>query len=99
MAEASGIGLDIDLKKLPIRQDTIEISEFFDINPYKLLSGGSLIIIAADGARVVRELEKTGQNAVIVGATTDSNDRVLISGEERRFLETAQTDEIYKVFN
>ena len=34
MAEASGIGLDIDLKKLPIRQDTIEISEFFDINPY-----------------------------------------------------------------
>ena len=99
MAEASGIGLDIDLKKLPIRQDTIEISEFFDINPYKLLSGGSLIIIAADGTRVLRELEKTGQNAVIVGATTDSNDRVLISGEERRFLETAQTDEIYKVFN
>lgn len=99
MAEASGIGLDIDLKKLPIRQDTIEISEFFDINPYKLLSGGSLIIIAADGTRVVRELEKTEQNAVIVGATTDSNDRVLISGEERRFLETAQTDEIYKVFN
>ena len=96
---ASGIGLDIDLKKLPIRQDTIEISEFFDINPYKLLSGGSLIIIAADGTRVLRELEKTGQNAVIVGATTDSNDRVLISGEERRFLETAQTDEIYKVFN
>lgn len=99
MAEASGIGLDIDLKKLPIRQDTIEISEFFDINPYKLLSGGSLIIIAADGTRVVRELKKTGQNAVIVGATTDSKDRVLISGEERRFLETAQTDEIYKVFN
>ncbi len=87
------------ISKLPIRQDTIEISEFFDINPYKLLSGGSLIIIAADGTRVVRELEKTGQNAVIVGATTDSNDRVLISGEERRFLETAQTDEIYKVFN
>ena len=49
------------------------------------MSGGSLIIIAADGTRVVRELEKTGQNAVIVGATTDSNDRVLISGEERRF--------------
>lgn len=99
MAEASGIGLDIDLKKLPIRQDTIEISEFFDINPYKLLSGGSLIIIAADGTRVLRELEKTGKKAVIVGATTDSNDRVLISDEERRFLETAQTDEIYKVFN
>ena len=31
----------------------------------------------------VRELEKTGQNAVIVGATTASNDSVLISGEEK----------------
>ena len=64
------------------------------------MSGGSLIIIAADGTRVVRELEKTGQNAVIVGATTDSNDRVLIFRRgETEFLETAQTDEIYKVFN
>ena len=99
MAEASGIGLDIDLKKLPIRQDTIEISEFFDINPYKLLSGGSLIIIAADGTRVGSELDKTGLNAAFVGASSDSNDRVRISGEERRFFETAQTDEIYKVFN
>ena len=63
------------------------------------MSGGSLIIIAADGTRVVRELEKTGQNAVIVGATTDSNDRVLNFRRGERFLETAQTDEIYKVFN
>ena len=99
MAEASKVGLDIDLKKIPIKQDTIEISEFFDINPYKLLSGGSLIIAAMDGNRIVREIEKTGQNAVIVGVATDSNDRVLIQGDERRFLETAQTDEIYKVFN
>lgn len=98
MAEASKVGLDIDLKKIPIRQDTIEISEFFDINPYKLLSGGSLIIAAMDGNRIVREIEKTGLNAVIVGVATDTNDRVLIQGGERRFLETAQTDEIYKVF-
>ena len=35
----------------------------------------------------------------VLAAAAGSNDRVLISGEERRFLETAQTDEIYKVFN
>jgi hydrogenase maturation factor len=33
MAEAAGVGLEIDLKKIPIRQETIEICEFFDINP------------------------------------------------------------------
>ena len=33
----SGVGLEIDLKKLPIRQETVEICEFLEINPYELL--------------------------------------------------------------
>ena len=41
MAEASGVGLEIDLKKIPIRQETIEICEFFNLNPYQLISSGS----------------------------------------------------------
>lgn len=97
MAEASGVGLEIYLKKIPIRQETVEISEFFDINPYKLAGTGSLIIIAEDGNKIVREIEKAGGKATIVGHTTDSNDRVLIQGQERRFLETAQTDELLKI--
>lgn len=98
MASASGVGLDIDLKKIPIRQETVEICEFFDINPYKLYGGGALLIAAFDGNQVVREIEKNGGVAAIIGTATDSNDRVLIQGEERRFLETAQTDELYKVY-
>lgn len=98
MAEAAGVGLDIDLKKIPIRQETVEISEFFDINPYKLMSQGCLLIASRDGNKIVREITGAGGMASIIGVASDSNDRVLIQGEERRFLETAQTDEIYKVF-
>ena len=97
MAEAAGVGLDIDLKKIPIRQETVESCEFFDINPYKLLSGGSLLLAAADGNQMVRELEQAGIASTIIGKTTDGNDRVLRQMEERRFLETAQTDELYKI--
>ena len=97
MAEAAGVGLDIDLKKIPIRQETVEICEFFDVNPYKLLSGGSLLLAAADGNQMVRNLEQVGIASTIIGKTTDSNDRVLRQMEERRFLETAQTDELYKI--
>ncbi len=87
MAESAGVGLEIDLKKIPIRQETVEICEFFDENPYKILSGGCLLIGAADGNSVVLELEKAGIPAVVIGKATDSNDRVLINEEERRFLE------------
>lgn len=97
MAEASGVGLEIDLKRIPIRQETVEICEFFDVNPYELISSGCMLMAAADGNTLVRELEKAGIPAVVIGKMTDSNDRVIINEEERRFLEPPKTDELYKV--
>lgn len=97
MAEASGVGLEIDLKKIPIRQETVEICEYVGVNPYKLLSAGCLLMAAEDGNHVVREMEKAGISATIIGKATDGNDRVLINEDERRFLETPQTDEIYSL--
>lgn len=97
MAEAAGVGLEIDLKKIPIRQETIEICEFFDINPYKLMSQGALLMAAKDGNEIVRALSAEGIPAVIIGKATDSNDRVLITEGERRFIETTQTDELLHV--
>lgn len=97
LAESAGVGLEIDIKKIPIRQETIEVCEFFDVNPYKLLSGGCLLIATEDGNGLVMELEKADIPAVIIGKATDSNDRVLINEDERRFLETTQTDELYQI--
>ena len=42
LAHGADVGLEIDLRKLPVRQETIELCEFFDLNPYELLSGGCL---------------------------------------------------------
>ena len=97
LAESAGVGLEIDIKKIPIRQETIEICEYFDVNPYKLLSGGSLLIATEDGNGLVMELEKAGIPAVVIGKATDGNDRVLLNEDERRFLETTQTDELHMI--
>lgn len=97
LAQRLGVGLEIDLKKLPVKQETIEVCEFFDVNPYELLSGGSLLIATEHGSDLVRALEKEQIHAVVVGKTTDNNDRVVINEEERRFLEPRKTDEIHKI--
>ena len=97
LAEASGVGLEIDLKKIPIRQETVEICEFFDLNPYQLVSGGSLLMAAADGNAVVHQLKQKGIPAVVVGKATPGNDRVLLNDEERRFLEPPKADEIHRL--
>ena len=97
MAESSGVGLEIDLKKLPIRQETVEICNFLDWNPYELISGGSLLIAAENGADLVRKLEAEKIPAAVVGRTTRGKDRIVKNGEEKRFLEPAKPDELYQL--
>ncbi len=99
MAEASGVGLEIDLKKIPIRQETVEVCEFFGVNPYLLISSGCMLMAAKDGNYLARELEKAGIQATIIGKATTGNDRVLLNEDERRFLEPPKTDELYKVIS
>lgn len=97
MAEASGVGLEIELKKIPLKQETVEVCEFFGINPYGLISSGSMLMAATDGNRLVMELKKAGIFATVLGKATAGNDRVLLNGEERRFLEPPREDELYQV--
>ena len=96
LANGAGVGLEIDLKKLPVRQETIEICEFFNLNPYELSSAGCLLMTSEDGNALAAALEKEGIPAVVVGKTTDGNDRVLYNEEERRVLEPPKTDALYK---
>ena len=97
MASGAGVGLEVDLKKIPIRQETVEICQYFDLNPYQIMSSGSMMIAADDGHELVRKLEKDGIHASVVGRTNAGNDRILRNGEDVRYLDKPQPDELYKV--
>ena len=96
MASAGNVGLDIDLKAIPIRQETVEVCEHFDANPYQIMSSGSMMITIDDGAALVRALKQEGIHASVVGRTTKGNDRILRNGQEVRYLDRPQPDELYK---
>lgn len=95
-AEASGIGMEVDLKKIPIRQETVEVCEFLGVNPYELHAGGCILMATEDGNALVQALEREGIFATVIGKATAGNDRVLFNEEERRFLEPAKPDELLK---
>lgn len=97
MASGAGVGLEVDLKKIPIRQETVEICQYFDLNPYQIMSSGSMMIVTDDGHELVRKLEAAGIHAAVVGRTNSSNDRILRNGEDIRYLDKPQPDELYKV--
>jgi len=87
LAEGAGLGLTVDLKKIPIRQETVEVCEVCGVNPYEMRSGGSLLITAADGEGMVQALELAGIPAAVVGRLTDGQDRIVQNGEEVRYLD------------
>lgn len=97
MASGAGVGLEVDLKKIPIRQETVEICEYFGLNPYQLMSSGSILAASDDGYELVRKLEQAGIHAVVVGRTNGGNDRILYNGEDVRYLDKPQPDELYRI--
>ena len=97
LAEGAGVGLTIDLKKLPLKQETVEVCECCGANPYELMSGGCLVMTSEDGAGLVSGLQEKGIPAVVVGKVTDSNDRIFVNGEEIRYMDRPARDELYRV--
>lgn len=97
IGEASHTGITVDLMKIPIRQETIEICEVFGLNPYQMLSEGALLIGCTNGNYMIEKLKEAGIEAAVIGRITDSNDKIVVNGEETRFIEPASGDEIYKV--
>ncbi len=92
-------GIEINHFKLPIRQETIEICEYFNINPYLLDGTGGLLGVFRDGKNAVDSLRKSGITAEIIGSVSAGRDRIVFTDTDKRFLQPPRLDEIYKIIN
>lgn len=97
LAELTGTGVEAVIADMPVRQETVELCEFYGLNPYKLISGGSLLIVCSHGNEMLDRLRRQGISASMIGKLTESNDKVVIQNGEKRYLEPPKGDEIYKV--
>lgn len=101
LGEALRLGVSIDHRSIPIKQETVEICNYFDINPYMLEGTGALLVVARDGDRIAETLSQGGYKAAVIGKLTQNKDRVVVLNEEgeKRFLAPVKGDEIYKVIS
>ena len=98
LAKDTELGLNLDLKKIAVRQETIEVCEHFRLNPYQLASGGSFLMLAENGEALADALNQKGIQAAVIGQLTDSNDKVIYNGEDMRYIDRPAPDELMKVF-
>lgn len=85
-AEDTGCGLNINLDKISIKQETIEIFEYMDINPYTHPSRGSFLIRTNQPYDIEEALNRAGIVASVIGTETKEKDRLIINQDEKRFL-------------
>lgn len=98
LAANNNVGLVVDLKSIPVRQETVEVCEYFDFNPYELMAGGSLLITCPNGGDLVKKLADCGIFSAVIGKITKGNDRLICHEGENRFLEPVRGDEIYRYY-
>lgn len=98
VAEAAGVGLEAELTKMSVRQETIEVCEYYHLNPYQMTSTGSVLMFTDDSDLLIKTLEEAGARAVRLGVTTAENARVITSGRERRFLDRPAPDELMRYY-
>lgn len=97
LAEFTGCGLSVSLPSIPIRQETVEICEYFDCNPYQLLTTGSFLMLSDNGGALVSELLQNGVHAAVIGRTKEGPNREVKTGEEVRYLEPNRTEEYERI--
>ena len=98
LAESADVGLSVDMRKIAVKQETIEVCEYFHLNPYQLTSTGCVLLVTDKGEELADTLNENGVPAVMIGHTTKENERVLMNGGEKRYMERPAQDEFARFF-
>ena len=89
MTAASHIGMHLDVRQVPLRQESIELCNMFELNPYRVKSSGCMILTSDCGARTVEIISRVTEGkmpCVIAGYTLKGKEKLLVNRDEVQYL-------------
>ncbi|WZL80657.1 AIR synthase family protein [Vallitaleaceae bacterium 9-2] len=96
LGEKIDYGLTVDQSKIPVQQETVEICEYFDLNPYMLIGSGALLIVTEDGHKMVEDMKQAGVLATIIGRVDEGHHKRIKFEDTYRSIVPPKSDELYK---
>lgn len=88
-------GARIDIEKIPVHPLTRKLCKKYSLNPYRLLSSGSMLMTTRDAQKVLRILENKGIQASVIGEICA--DKVIAKDGNDEYEVQIQPDEICKI--
>ncbi|SHJ81947.1 AIR synthase family protein [Tepidibacter formicigenes] len=99
MCDLYNIGCTIYEDKIKINNSTKVICDYFNINPLRLISSGSMIIGVDKNKldKLINEFEKENIEFCIIGEFNSDNKKVLLRNGIEEEIVPPESDELYKV--
>lgn len=88
MADASGLGFNIDIDKIPVKDEVKAVADLFEINPMYSIGAGSMIMSVNPNCagNLISALGNKNIDATVVGELQKCMDKSMVSqGENQKF--------------
>ena len=99
MADFSKVGVTLDKRLVPLTDCSKAICDALELDPYRLISSGALMIASSEPDRVIKALAAEGIRATVIGEFTELGEgakTIGLDGEIRQ-MPAPSADEIYKI--
>ena len=97
MASFSNVGLRLDKGSIPITEASRQICIAMNLDPYRLISSGSLLIASSEEKRVINALDEAGIKATVIGEFIEEGYYLIDTDGDTYVLESPKTDELYNM--
>lgn len=103
MAEASKTGVIVYEEKIPITEETLKICARYNLNPYRLIASGNMLMTTPDPDMVLQALAEKNIPAAVIGEIAPNPLKRLIYKNEKEDVETMcvlrppKSDELYRL--
>ncbi len=96
LAHGYGIGIALDAEKIPFGSLSLKVCSALGADPYRLISSGSMLIIASDADAVLEALAAHGIKGTVVGSVTDGEGLTVRYPDGREEFTDISADELYR---
>ena len=99
MADFSKVGVTLDQRLVPFTDCSKAICEALDLDPFRLISSGALMIASREADKVIKALADEGIRATVIGEFTELSEGAKTIGLDGvvRPMPAPSADEIYKI--
>lgn len=99
LAETTDLGVFIEEDKIIFHKPTLALKEIFkDLDLLRLISSGSLLIVANEKDQIQRKLKEKGLESSVIGYFTKNKDRIMKKANgEAVFIKEPGSDELWTI--